>query len=272
MPRKKKDKTMPPLMILCGGKGTRLRDVSEILPKPMVPIGDQPIVWHIMRSYAAFGIKRFILCLGYKKEEFIDYFMNFRARATDITIKLGAESHISYLGSFPEEDWEITLASTGDETKTGGRILLASRHLKKQDKEFFLTYGDGVGDVNMDNLLQFHHEKGALLTVSAVYPEGRFGELVFNNGLVSGFAEKPLRTNGSINGGFMVMKREFLSRYMDEQEDAFLEAAPFNRAVQDGQVAAYSHEGYWQCMDTPREHQLLNDLWKKGNAPWTKYW
>lgn len=272
MPRKNKNTTMPPLMILCGGKGTRLRDVSEILPKPMVPIGDQPIVWHIMRSYAAFGVKRFILCLGYKKEEFIDYFLNFRARATDITIKFGTESHVSYLESFPEEDWEITLANTGEDTKTGGRVLKASRYLKKQEKEFFLTYGDGVSDININSLLQFHREKGLLLTVSAVHPEGRFGELIHTDGYVSGFAEKPLRTSGCINGGFMVMKREFISRYLAPNEDAFLEAAPIAQAVQDGQVTAYSHEGYWQCMDTPREHQLLNDLWKQKVAPWTKYW
>ncbi|MDO5579507.1 MAG: sugar phosphate nucleotidyltransferase [Planctomycetia bacterium] len=272
MPRIKKEKELPPLMILCGGKGTRLRDVSEILPKPMVPIGDQPIIWHIMRSYAAFGVKRFILCLGYKKEEFIDYFVNFRARATDITIQLGSESHITYHGSFPEEDWEITLANTGEETKTGGRIFQASRHLKKQDQNFFLTYGDGVGDVHIGDLLKFHRKTGLLLTLSAVYPEGRFGELVYKDGLVDGFAEKPIRTKGRINGGFMVMNRDFISRYLDLPYDTFLEAEPFDRAINDRQVAAYPHDGYWQCMDTPREHQLLNELWKQGDAPWTKYW
>lgn len=264
---------MPPAIILCGGKGTRLRDVSEILPKPMVPIGEQPIVWHIMRSYAAFGVNRFILCLGYKKEEFIDYFLNFHARATDITIRLGDHGKVTYHNNYQESDWEVTLAHTGEDTMTGGRVLQASRHLKSSDKEFFLTYGDGVSDVNITELLNYHRTLKKLLTLTAVHPEGRFGELrVTEDGSIEGFTEKPARTEGVINGGFMVVKTGFLKKYLNPDEDAFFEQAPLRQAVEDGQVAAYEHTGFWQCMDTPREYQLLNDLWKTGEAPWTKYW
>ena len=153
-------------MILCGGKGTRLRDVTELLPKPMVPIGAHPILWHIMQSYSAFGVKRFILCLGYKKETFIDYFLNFSARESDVTIKLGASPDIKFHGK--QEDWEVTLADTGLESCTATRIRIASRYLKPGDKQFFLTYGDGVADINIASLLENHRKSGRLLTISAV--------------------------------------------------------------------------------------------------------
>ena len=266
-------KPMPPAMILCGGKGTRLRDVSEILPKPMVPIGEQPIVWHIMRTYAAFGVNRFILCLGYKKEEFIDYFLNFHAHATDITIRLGDKGKVTYHNNYTEANWEVTLAHTGEETMTGGRVRIASRHLKATDTDFFLTYGDGVSDVNIAELLAFHRKQKKALTLTAVHPEGRFGELrVAPSGEIGGFTEKPARTEGVINGGFMVLKKKFVEQYISPEKDSFLEQEPLRRAVEDNQCAAFEHPGFWQCMDTPREYQLLNDLWKSGAAPWTKYW
>lgn len=263
---------MPPAMILCGGQGTRLREVTELLPKPMVPIGEQPIVWHIMRCFAAFGVRRFILCLGYKREEFIDYFLNFHARSTDITVKLGKDHGIVYHGEAYEADWEVTLADTGIETMTGGRVRRASRYLAPEDREFFLTYGDGVADIDIGALLDFHRASGRLLTVSAVHPEGRFGEMKLDGDRVTGFAEKPLRTGSYVNGGFMVVDRQFLPRYLDDAEDCYLEAAPMREAMRDGEMAARRHEGFWQCMDTPREHRLLSDLWNSGAAPWTKYW
>ena len=262
---------MPPVMILCGGRGTRLRDVTELLPKPLVPIGGQPIVWHIMKSYAAYGVRRFILCLGYKKEEFIDYFLNYRARRGDITIHPGGRPEIFYHSDDVENDWEITLADTGLETMTGGRIRRAACRLAPDNREFFLTYGDGVCDVNIAELLDFHHRAGAAITVTAVHPEGRFGELGFDGDRVARFCEKPPRSAGYINGGFMVLRREVIDRFIPEN-DCFFEQQPILSAVAAGEVAAFRHEGFWQCMDTPREHQLLNDLWHSGDAPWSRAW
>ncbi len=266
------ERQMPPVMILCGGKGTRLREVTEVLPKPMVPIGEQPIIWHIMKSYAAFGVRRFILCLGYKREEFIDYFLNYHARAADITIQLGGEHGITYHDHSGEDDWEVTLANTGLETMTGGRIRKASRYLKPADQYFFMTYGDAVANIDVNALEKTHLNAGKLLTISAVCQIGRFGELTIDNGLVKGFAEKKLCHEQRINGGFMVMDRKFIERYISTTEDSFLESTPTDAAVADGELAAYHHDGFWQCMDTPREYQLLNELWEKGDAPWTKYW
>jgi len=263
---------MPPAMILCGGMGTRMRDVTELLPKPMVPIGPQPIVWHIMKCYAAFGVKRFILCLGYKREEFITYFLNYHARATDVTVKLGPGSEIVYHDHSGEEDWEVTLANTGYETMTGGRVARAAKYLKNSDKDFFLTYGDAVADIDFDKLLKAHRRDGTLATVSAVHPAGRFGEVNIEGGKIAGFTEKPQMEKGYINGGFMVFKRGFVSKYLPDDPSLVLEQEPIRKAVKDGELAAYVHEGFWQCMDTAREHQLLNDMWKKGSTPWTKHW
>ena len=188
-------------MILCGGQGTRLRDVTELLPKPMVPIGPHPIVWHIMKGYAAFGVKRFILCLGYKREVFIDYFLNYRAHATDITLHLGEEKGIVYHGGHGEEDWEVTLADTGVRTMTGGRIARAGKYLKDTDEDFFMTYGDAVADIDVSALLAMHRRKKRMLTVSAVHPVGRFGDMVMDSdGGVTAFPEKPEAEDHVING------------------------------------------------------------------------
>lgn len=263
---------MPPVMILCGGKGTRLRDVTELLPKPMVPIGEQPIVWHIMRSYAAFGVRRFILCLGYKRDAFVDYFLNFHAYAADITVQLGKHGAITYHDQSVEADWEVTLANTGIDTMTGGRVARAAKYLRESDDTFFLTYGDGVSDIDIEALLKTHRSSGKLITVSAVHPEGRFGEMGLANGLVTGFEEKRARLDGYINGGFMVLQKAFVPRYLSTDKDLFFEQAPMHRSMEDGEMAAFAHEGFWQCMDTPREYQLLNDLWKRGEAPWAARW
>ncbi len=264
--------SMPPVMILCGGQGIRLREVTDALPKPMVMVGEQPMIWHIMRSYAAFGAKRFILCLGYKREEFVDYFLNFHARSGDVTIRLGKDRTLLYHDEAYEADWEVTLADTGMETMTGGRIRLASRHLTPEDREFFLTYGDGLADIHISDLLAFHRKCGRGLTLSAVHPEGRFGEMKLEGDQVRGFAEKPLRSESYINGGFMVVNREIVTDYLERANDCFFEAEPMSRIQKAGQMTAFRHEGFWQCMDTPREHKLLNDLWRSGNAPWAKHW
>ena len=258
-------------MILCGGMGTRIREVTELLPKPMVPIGEQPIVWHIMKSYAAFGVTRFILCLGYKRECFVDYFANYHLRTADATIFPGRKNQVQFHSRSDESNWEITLAGTGIGTGTGGRVRIASKYLKDEDDCFFLTYGDGVADVNIDQLLENHKASGKLLSISAVHPEGRFGEVHFRKDGSIRFDEKPIRSGGFINGGFMVMQKSFIDRFIPE-EDCFLEQQPLHDAAAAGEMAAFRHEGFWQCMDTPREHTMLNDMWAAGNAPWTKFW
>ncbi|NMA44040.1 MAG: glucose-1-phosphate cytidylyltransferase [Oligosphaeraceae bacterium] len=259
-------------MILCGGMGTRLRDVTELLPKPLVPIGEFPIVWHIMKCYAAFGIKRFILCLGYKREEFIDYFLNYRSRVNDVTVSLGGEQSLEIHGEAGNEDWQVTLANTGLETKTGGRIRKAAKYLNAEDHDFFLTYGDGVADLNMRKLFDFHLSHGKMLSCSAVQPAARFGELALQGNRVLRFEEKPAHAQGYINGGFMVAKKSMIEKYISATEDQFFESQPIDKIVKDGEMQAYRHEGFWQCMDNPREYQLLNELWRQGQAPWTKYW
>ena len=263
----------PVAMILCGGQGTRLRDVTELLPKPMVPVGPHPIVWHIMKGYAAFGVKRFILCLGYKREAFIDYFLNYHARATDITLRLGEENGIAYHGGHGEEDWEVTLADTGDQTMTGGRIARASKYLNDSDEEFFITYGDAVADIDIGALLAKHRALGKTLTVTAVHPVGRFGDLAMDaDGGVAAFREKPETEENVINGGFMVAQRDLVGRYLSTSGDLVFEQELMNRIVADRQMGAYEHHGFWQCMDTAREHAMLTRLWESGEAPWAEVW
>lgn len=266
------DNTMPPVMILCGGKGTRLRDVTELLPKPMVPIGEHPIVWHIMKCFAAFGCRRFILCLGYKRDAFINYFMNYHALRGDITIRLGHQSRMEFHGDVPESDWEVTLADTGLETMTGGRVALAGRHLADGDSEFFLTYGDGLADVNVRDLLSMHRSGGRPITVSAVHPRARFGEMLIEGDRIVRFDEKPAVSAKYINGGYMVVGRAFLDRYLSAAPDLVLELDPMHNAAENGDMTVYRHEGFWQCMDTSREYALLNSLWNSGSAPWTRFW
>jgi glucose-1-phosphate cytidylyltransferase len=262
---------MPPCMILCGGMGTRLRDVTELLPKPMVPVGEQPIIWHIMKTYAAYGVKRFILCLGYKREVFIDYFLNYHERQTDVTIKLGKDKEITYHSSHGEEDWEVTLAFTGVNCMTGGRVYRGSRYLNNDDESFFLTYGDAVADVDIEKLLLLHDNENKDITVTAVHPAGRFGEMRLQDRDVIGFHEKPQTEKGLINGGFMVLKKSFINKYMTDNPQIIFEQDPMGSAVKDKQMVAYTHNGFWQCMDTQREHQILNDYWNEKRAPW-KIW
>jgi len=264
--------TIPPAILLCGGMGTRLRDVTEILPKPMVPIGPQPIIWHIMKTYAAYGVKRFILCLGYKRETFIDYFMSYRARSADVTLRLGDKSKIIYHGDRGNEDWEITLVDTGEQTMTGGRVGRAAKFLRPDDKECFLTYGDGLSNVDIKKLLAHHRKAKREITLTAVHPAGRFGEMKIDGDRVKGFHEKPQTEAGLINGGYMVLNREFIEKRLTGDTSLILENGPLRTAVRDGQMTAYVHEGFWQCMDTQREHQLLTQLWESGDAPWTEAW
>lgn len=269
---KSRSETMPPAMILCGGQGTRIRDVTEALPKPMVPIGSRPIAWHIMKTYAAFGVRRFILCLGFKREAFIDYFLNYRSRNSDITVALGPNGHVIYHNGHDEENWEVTLADTGENTMTGGRVWQASKYLRHDDDHCFLTYGDGLANIDIASLYAHHLKENKALTVTAVHPASRFGEMKIRGGRVVSFQEKPESDVGLINGGYMVFQRRFVSEFLTSDPTVVLEKQPMQGVVEAKEMAAYIHKGFWQCMDTAREHQQLNQMWDRGQAPWTEAW
>jgi glucose-1-phosphate cytidylyltransferase len=261
---------VPPVMILCGGLGTRLREESDVRPKPMVTVGDRPILWHIMKIYSAHGLRDFILCLGYKGHVIKDYFLNYKTYSADLTVDLRRPEAISYHNHPLEEDWKVTLVETGEATQTGGRVARARRYVDTET--FCLTYGDGVGNIDITALLDFHKKHGKIGTITGVHPPGRFGELRADRvGRVVEFNEKPQATEGIINGGFFVFRREFLDRYLSARDDEVLEVEPLQRLARDGELMVYVHEGFWQPMDTYREFKLLNDVWASGRAPW-KVW
>jgi len=255
------------VVILCGGYGTRIRDVANDIPKPMIPIGGLPILWHIMKYYAHWGHREFILCLGYKGETIKDFFLNYEAHTRDLTITLGSTKIVHYHSDHGESDWKVTLADTGLDSMTGARVRKIRRYLG-DDEMFMLTYGDGVGDINLEKLVAFHKDHGKIMTVSGVRPPGRFGELMNNgDGTVTEFNEKPQATAGRISGGFFVCNRK-LFEYLDARDDLVLEQEPMRRLVADRQMMVYEHEGFWQPMDTNRDYQLLNRLCEKRRAPW----
>ena len=256
-------------VILCGGKGTRLRDINESNPKPMTPIGNFPVVWHIMKIFSTYGIKDFILCLGYKKEVFIDYFLNYHKFVSDITLNPSKPNEIKFHSNFTE-DWNITLADTGVETMTGGRVKRIEKYLS-DNQPFFLTYGDAVADINIEELYETHLSSNNLITVSGVHPEGRFGEIEFSNGDVVSFNEKPQVSSGFVNGGFMLVEKDFITKYLQNDDDLIFEEEPMCQAVKDNNMGVYCHSGFWQCMDTPREYKVLQKLWSDNIAPW-KIW
>jgi glucose-1-phosphate cytidylyltransferase len=234
------------VVILCGGKGTRLREETEFRPKPMVPIGEQPILWHIMQRFARFGHTDFVLCLGYKGNHIREYF----------------ESRPSGV----DERWKVALPDTGQESMTGFRVLSVKSLL--DDEPFFLTYGDGVGNINLNKLVAYHRKKNAVCTLTAVHPPGRFGEITFGRGgAVRRFNEKPQTETGYINGGFMVCEPTLFD-YLPDDPTCMLEREPLQRLASEGKLAAYRHQGFWQPMDTPQEFALLNALWASGNPPW----
>lgn len=256
------------VVILCGGFGTRIRDVADDIPKPMIPIGPQPILWHIMKYYSSYGHTDFILCLGYKGHMVKNFFINYEAHTKDFTITLGRTGEIRYHTNHNESNWRVTLADTGLMTMTGARI--ARIHKYVGNEEFMLTYGDGVGDVDLDRLVAFHHSHGKVLTVTGVRPPGRFGELMVDAGQVTEFNEKPQATGGKISGGFFVASPQLFD-YLDEREDLVFEKEPMRKLVSDGQMMVFEHDGFWQPMDTNREYQILNSLYEKGIAPWVKW-
>jgi glucose-1-phosphate cytidylyltransferase len=258
------------VVILCGGRGTRLREETEFRPKPMLPIGNRPILWHIMKTYAHHGHKDFILCLGYKGDMIRDYFRNYLWNTCDATLRLGIEPETRFHTRHDEEDWTVTLADTGENSMTAYRVRLIQKYLG-DDEAFLLTYGDGVGNIDINGSIRFHQKSRQICAMTAVHPPGRFGELgLDDDGRVHGFNEKPQAEGGYINGGYMVCSRRIFD-YLPDDPGVMLEQDPMRKLTAEGQLAAFRHEGFWQPMDTFQEFTLLNSLWEKGNAPW-KVW
>ena len=250
------------VVILCGGRGYRMETETDLRPKPMITIGERPVLWHIMKIFSHFGYHRFVLALGYKGDVIRDYFLHYHEYSQDFILTLGEDTRVEHQAP-SDEPWEIVFAETGVNTTTGGRLLAVQKYL--DTPEFLLTYGDGVSDVNLDAVRDLHSRGGRLATVTAVPPASRFGELDIQGEVVRGFSEKPLQSALRINGGFFVLDREALG-YI--HGDEFFEQAPLTRLAQDGQLGCYLHDGFWQCMDTPTERDHLNALWAQG-APWS---
>jgi glucose-1-phosphate cytidylyltransferase len=252
------------VVILCGGLGTRLREETEVKPKPMVEIGGRPIIWHIMKIYSRFGVRNFILCLGYKGEILRDYFLNYRYNRSDLAVDLHT-SAVELLGGAPLEDWRVVLADTGNMTQTGARIRAAMRYVRHD--RFLATYGDGVSDVDIDALYDFHVASGRQATVTAVHPTARFGEIAVDGDRVTTFHEKPQINDGWVNGGFFVFERSVFDE-ADGSADLSLEHHVLPALASKDQLGAYHHSGFWQCMDTYRDLLLLNELCTAERAPW----
>lgn len=254
------------VVILCGGLGTRLREETEFRPKPMVPIGDRPILWHIMKIYAHYGFTDFILALGYKGEVIKDYFRNYQWNNSDVTLHMDGDAPLFHQ-KLPEKKWTVTMVDTGLNTQTGGRLKRCSEYLEGED--FLLTYGDGLINSNIQESIEFHNSQKSLVTLTAVHYPSRFGDLgISGHGYVYDFREKSTKKSDFINAGFFVVSHEFLDFIADDSVslESRLEAIKGNNAI-----SAYKHTGFWQCMDTYREQQLLTEMWNKGNAPW-KVW
>lgn len=256
-----------PVVILAGGQGTRIRDVSESLPKPMLNIGRYPVIWHIMKVFHTQGHRKFVLCLGYKSETIKQFFLNYRANVCDITLHADGDGpdRLQFHGKlYGSEDWEIAMIYTGLASHTGHRLASVANFIDAE--RFVLTYGDGVADVDMAALTAAHEAHGRIGTVTAVHPTSRFGELQVSDGIVTDFAEKPDLNTGLVNGGFMMFERAFLD-YVDEGA-GMLESDALQKLTADGQLGIYVHKGFWRGMDTYREYTELNELWDNKRAPW----
>lgn len=255
------------VVILAGGFGTRLSEETDLKPKPMVNIGDKPILWHIMKIYAHYGFNEFIICLGYKGYVIKEFFHNYFLHSSDVTIDLANNNHIYH--NQKSENWKVTLVDTGQETMTGGRIRRIQSYVN--DETFFLTYGDGVADINLQELLKFHNETGKKLTLTAVQPDAKYGVLdISKESLVEEFKEKPKSEGGWVNGGFMVCEPEVFS-YLKNGDRTVFEWDPLSTLAQEKQLAAYKHFGFWRCMDTLRDKQNLTAMWENQKAAW-KIW
>lgn len=251
------------VILLAGGFGTRLSEYTDVIPKPMVPVGGKPILWHIMQTYAFYGHKDFYVALGYKAEVIKEYFLNYRALNSDFTVDLHNGAVVPH--QVDSVDWKVTLVHTGDVSMTGGRVKRMKQFVG--DEPCMLTYGDGVSDINIAELLDFHRSHGKMVTVTAVHPAARFGELELDGDRVVSFQEKPQLQDGWINGGFFVFEPEFFD-FIDGDQ-TMLEREPLEKAAKAGELMSYRHGGFWHCMDTKRDHELLESLWAKG-APWRK--
>ena len=250
------------VIILAGGFGVRMSEYTESIPKPMVTVGGRPILWHIMSRYAHFEHKDFYLALGYKAELVKEYFLNYRSLNADFTVDLNSgdiESHQT-----DDTNWRVTLINTGLESMTGGRVKRLQSYIGNET--FMLTYGDGVADVNVDALLEFHKGHGKMVTVSAVHPSARFGELLMEDHKVLNFEEKPQVGQGWINGGYFIIEPDFFD--LIDGDTTIMEREPLEKAAAMGELMAYQHNGYWQCMDTKRDRDNLEKLWNAGKAPW----
>jgi glucose-1-phosphate cytidylyltransferase len=250
------------VVILCGGKGTRMREETEFKPKPLVEVGGMPILWHIMKIYSQYGFKEFVLCLGYKGAMIKEYFMHFQWLANDFTLKLNrgerkVTHHVHEL-----DDWTITFADTGLETETGGRIKKIEKYIKGDD--FFLTYGDAVADINIHALKDHHRKMDRIATITGIHPPSRFGILEVEGGVTKSFLEKPTLA-GLINGGFFVLNRKIFD-YLDE--NCVFEQEPLRSLASKDQLSVYEHRGFWQCMDTFKEVEAFNKQWEEGKRPW----
>lgn len=250
-----------PVVILSGGLGTRLKEETDRVPKPLVEIGEMPMLWHIMKLYRHYGARRFVLCLGYKSWLIKDYFLHYREHVCDFTV---GGDHQPRFHTGLEEDWEITFAETGLLTATGGRLWRVRQYVDSDT--FMFTYGDGIGSVDIDRLLEFHYDQGRIGTVTGVRPTSRYGEMTVDGTRVVEFNEKPT-SEGFVSGGFFVFEREFLS-YLTDDPNLFFEHAPLQNLARDGELAVYAHEDFWMGMDTHRDLTELNQLWAAGSPPW----
>jgi len=253
------------VVILCGGAGTRLREETEFRPKPLVEIGGRPIIWHIMKLYAHYDFRDFILCLGYRGNMIKEYFLNYEAMSNDFTIKIGADRKLEYHGLDVADDYKVTLVDAGLNAQTGTRIKRVEHYIDGDD--FMVTYGDGLSDIDLNALVAFHRAHGRIATVTVSANQSRFGVVnVKADGTVAAFTEKP-KTDDWINAGFFIFKREFL-HYLTDDDSCILEREPLQKAAADGQLMAYRHQGFFYAMDTPKEHAYLNELWRSGHVPW----
>jgi glucose-1-phosphate cytidylyltransferase len=255
-----------PVAILCGGMGMRLKEETEFRPKPMVEIGSHPILWHIMKSYAAHGFERFILCLGFRGDVIKDYFVNYHLRNSDVETVLGPEPQVRLMPNDLSENWRVTLANTGLNTMTGGRLKKIQKYIDAEN--FMLTYGDAVSDVDLTALYDFHVSHGKTGTVTGVLPPSRFGKLETAGPQVTSFAEKPV-VGGLINGGFFVFNRKVFD-YVESTDTCVFEERPLEQMAADGELMVRPHEGFWQCMDTMRDVVHLRSLYENGEWPWLK--
>ena len=257
-----------PVVILCGGQGTRLRGTAESVPKPLVDVGGKPILWHIMKLYAHYGHRRFILCLGYRSWDIKEYFLTYRQHVGDFVVSLSDDHEPTFTNHLGNENWEVTCAETGLDAQTGARLSRVRDYIDTDT--FMLTYGDGIGSIDIGRLRGFHHDQGRIGTVTGVHPTSKYGEMRVDGGTVVEFNEKPTRPEGYVSAGFFVFNRAFLD-YVDDDAGTVLEYEPLQKLARDRELTVFPHTGFWMGMDTHRDWLELNALWQTGSPPW-KVW